>query len=387
MARKDYPLTLLSLTPPERAVNWAVLVPVVTGFLCVYYLLPVPRPRRIALAVIAGALGLGGLGLFLAATFSRAQPATVEGVLFGAFAVGAVAFGVLMIAQRNPARAALCFALVILNVCGLFLLLAAPFLMAATIIIYAGAIIVTFLFVVMLSQQVGYTDANDRSREPFLSAAVGFILLGTLFVVLQRAYDTRDVDRFIENAGELSRLNSAEEMSLAVPRPGEYRDQTKQFLGRLGFDLLKPDAPGYPAPVQERLRAVDSSLLTIEEQLPDRVNEEKSLGESLPFVDVPLLQGEFARLQESLAYLKAAREGLVVTSDDVHLSPYGQVRPVSVNGNEEIATKQLPAANVAAIGRTLFSDHLLAVELAGTLLLVATIGAIAIAGGRAERNA
>jgi hypothetical protein len=39
----------------------------------------------------------------------------------------------------------------------------------------------------------------------------------------------------------------------------------------------------------------------------------------------------------------------------------------------------LSAENVAGLGRTLFSDYLLAVEIAGTLLLVATIGAIVIA--------
>ena len=40
----------------------------------------------------------------------------------------------------------------------------------------------------------------------------------------------------------------------------------------------------------------------------------------------------------------------------------------------------LPARNVSAIGLSLYSEHLIAVELAGTLLLVATIGAVAIAG-------
>jgi len=44
----------------------------------------------------------------------------------------------------------------------------------------------------------------------------------------------------------------------------------------------------------------------------------------------------------------------------------------------------LPAENVSALGRTLFTDYLLPVELAGTLLLVATVGAIAIAGRRGE---
>jgi NADH:ubiquinone oxidoreductase subunit 6 (subunit J) len=45
---------------------------------------------------------------------------------------------------------------------------------------------------------------------------------------------------------------------------------------------------------------------------------------------------------------------------------------------------KLPAANVTAVGRTLFTDYLVPVELAATLLLVATIGAIVIAGRRSE---
>ena len=53
-------------------------------------------------------------------------------------------------------------------------------------------------------------------------------------------------------------------------------------------------------------------------------------------------------------------------------------------GATRTAGGQLPAENVADLGRSLFTDYLLAVELGGTLLLVATIGAIAIAGRRAE---
>jgi hypothetical protein len=40
---------------------------------------------------------------------------------------------------------------------------------------------------------------------------------------------------------------------------------------------------------------------------------------------------------------------------------------------------QLPARNVANLGYLLYSEHLLAIELAGTLLLVAVVGAIAVA--------
>src|SRR5207342_2757226 len=116
------------------------------------------------------------------------------------FAGVAVVFGGLMIAQRNPVHAALSFAMVVLSTCGLFLLQAAPFLMAATIVIYAGAIIVTFLFVIMLSQQSGPSNANLRSRDPDLAVAAGFVLLATFLVGLQRVYDWHTVDEAIEHA-------------------------------------------------------------------------------------------------------------------------------------------------------------------------------------------
>jgi hypothetical protein len=45
---------------------------------------------------------------------------------------------------------------------------------------------------------------------------------------------------------------------------------------------------------------------------------------------------------------------------------------------------KLPARDVAAIGHSLYSEYLIAVEMAGTLLLVATIGAVAIAGRKRE---
>ena len=44
----------------------------------------------------------------------------------------------------------------------------------------------------------------------------------------------------------------------------------------------------------------------------------------------------------------------------------------------------MPAENVASLGLALFSDYLVSVELGGTLLMVATIGAIVITGRRAE---
>src|SRR5207249_1017931 len=104
------------------------------------------------------------------------------------FAGGALVFGTVLVVQKNPARGAIAFAFVILSTCGLFLLLAAPFLMAATVIIYAGAIIVTFLFVLMLSHNEGPSDENDRSREPLLGSLAGFAFTGLILFTLYQAH-------------------------------------------------------------------------------------------------------------------------------------------------------------------------------------------------------
>ena len=117
-----------------------------------------------------------------------------ESVLFYSFSLLAVLAGGLMITQSNPVYAALSFALVVLATCGLFLLNGAPFLSAATIIVYAGAIVVTFLFVIMLAQPDGASDADLRSREPFLACIAGFFLLAALLLVLRQTYSTGDID-------------------------------------------------------------------------------------------------------------------------------------------------------------------------------------------------
>src|ERR1700722_1163027 len=126
------------------AISWRAVLPLVLGAIALYLLLPKPRKRPVVFGASLGVLAvvLGGILLF---RYGLAP--LPERVLFWCFSMLAILGGGAMLTQRNPARAAISFTLVVMNVCGLFLLQGAPFLMAATIIIYAGAIIVTFLFV------------------------------------------------------------------------------------------------------------------------------------------------------------------------------------------------------------------------------------------------
>ena len=89
-----------------------------------------------------------------------------------------------------------------------------------------------------------------------------------------------------------------------------------------------------------------------------------------------LLQASAGRLL-ALAPERRQTQGSLVPADELPLS---QLSGTPANK----PALPLPASNVAALGKSLFTDYLVPVVLAGMLLLVATIGAIAIAGRRAE---
>ena len=368
----------------SHAPNWTVVVAVLTGLLAVWYLLPTPRRRCPYRGAVVALLAVVGFGVVAVGGFGSPVSVGVETVLFAAFALLAFLFGVLMITQRNPARSAVYFAVVILNVCGLFLLQGAPFLTAATIVIYAGAIIVTFLFVIMLSRQTGPSDANDRAREPSLASAAGFVVLATLLIGLERVYDTSEIDAVIARAIRLADGPMLDDtFRNAAAAEGYLRDikNAKDRLGyREGASLRHPDI--VRARVMELEYAIsDLSALVAALQPPTGAKPDDRPPQLDPD-DVGGLPALNRQIHDSLAFLKAVREGRFNPHDDVRLSPYGQARPVGVGSVGPPQPGILPAGNVAALGRTLFTDHLIAVELGGTLLLVATIGAIAIAGGR-----
>ncbi len=99
---------------------------------------------------------------------------------FYLFAFVSLASAVLMITTRSPVYSALWFALVLLGNSGLYFLQQAEFLSTATIIVYAGAIVVTFLFVIMLAQPMGTASYDRHSREPLLVSATGLVLAAVL---------------------------------------------------------------------------------------------------------------------------------------------------------------------------------------------------------------
>jgi NADH:ubiquinone oxidoreductase subunit 6 (subunit J) len=336
------------------------------GAVGVFLLLPKPRVRWVAGGVALVIAAAAVFGVFL---FERyGQPVlsvngdktnVVGSVLFWVFAAGAVGFGSVLVTQRNPARGAIAFAFVILSTCGLFLLLAAPFLMAATIIIYAGAIIVTFLFVLMLSHVKGPADENDRTREPLLGSLAGFGFVGLMLFTLHASsppmalakdagpqYPLPAPPLTTDDRQLLNQSLGHCDAALAATTWDEFRNHAIQANGTLDAFFAPTDHPS----VEERTKPTAADPRVTEFLARhEKLREKKS--DLRPLLNNPAL-------------LADAREAVKTLRDELFV----------YRGNG-----RLPARNVANLGFLLYSEHLLAVEMAGTLLLVATVGAVAIA--------
>ncbi len=478
--------------------QWPLTLAAVVGLLAIYLLLP--RPRRLPL-VWGIAAGIAALFAVVVLVIPPTR-LSVEGVIFYVCAVTAILAGGLLVTQRNPARAALSFALVVLATCGMFVLQAAPFLMAATIIVYAGAIIVTFLFVLMLAQQEFPSDADARSREPLLATATGFVLLGTLLYLITTTYQHPTLQSHLDEvtAGlqsiqtlvqqqELGQSPSQEDLDRAIKENMAkvtafeewWKEQHKTSEGDppiptdpLGQALY--DAEGAFERQKANLGRDDVSLVDLEAALDKiRAAAEIHLGTLRPHVAT---SGESGRLRpwiesicQATTRIRKLREGTPTTEDRVlglsetkkQLDDFQEVWQGSVQkmtepnrtlpetvrlsqaltqartrlteqldrarGDKPVEFKEiesdldqvrtaavvargtlrprtdflsdlsgppaslmpgeirrdeygrphLPAQNSAYLGRSLFGDYLLAVEMGGMLLLVATVGAIAIA--------
>jgi NADH-quinone oxidoreductase subunit J len=109
-----------------------------------------------------------------------------DALLFYAFAGAAVLGALLVVTQKNPVYSVLALIASFFGLSGLYVLLEAPFVAVVQIIIYAGAIMVLFLFVVMLLN-VPREDAAewDRSHPLYRPGAVRIGAALALLMALQ----------------------------------------------------------------------------------------------------------------------------------------------------------------------------------------------------------
>ena len=318
-----------------------------------------PRRGRVNPQVLGALIAAAGVGGLIAALAFIAGPAR-PGLFFYIFAFVALGAALRVITHPRPIYSALYFILSILASAGLFLLLDAEFMTFALIIIYAGAILITYLFVIMLATTAPSDEAYEVlddydavAREPIVSTFAGFLVLAILTGWLsvgvpqlpkpaERSGDAAlaslplKVQQAFENAGLLDYT----EDSLVAFVPGEeagswYDAETRQA------QLLLADPAGF----RELLRHARAKARG------EAVSED---AEALPPVALALIQNDpITRADGSVVVMAAFPDSL-------------------------------RARNIESVGLELVGGHPLALEMAGVILLLAMLGAVVLARKRID---
>jgi len=122
--------------------------------------------------------------------------------------------GVLVITRRNPVHSALALIVTLLALAGIYLMLYAPFVAGVQIILYAGGIMVLFLFVIMLVS-IERVEKEKQFNKQWIVAILASLGLGLLFVMvftkstLLRELTKNPVAQFTEN-------NNTQQMGYAL---------------------------------------------------------------------------------------------------------------------------------------------------------------------------
>ncbi len=105
---------------------------------------------------------------------------TITQWLFGILSFLAIMFALMVVFTRNPVNSVLYLVLTFFCIAGHYLLLNAQFLAVVHIVVYAGAIMVLFLFIIMLMN----LNADTEPRKHIVTRAIAGIVGGVLLFVM-----------------------------------------------------------------------------------------------------------------------------------------------------------------------------------------------------------
>ena len=275
------------------------------------------RPHRQTTRIIGAIAGAGSVAFIMVQVLQRLGEDSPVPILEVVFGLAAITGAVRMVTHPRPVFAAIYFVLVVVSSAGMFLLLDAEFMAFSLIIVYAGAILITYLFVLMLAQDATSTAGEalyDRiPREPIAALVVGFILLAGLSDTL-----------LLVDGG------------------------------------IRPDAPGMTPPLAE----VEADRWLVLDGLPRQLDEavasvlEADGGQTTAFTIERGSDGRAIRVAEGVAR--------------VDLRIGDESRTI------ELPTTALPT-NTQLVGWALVAVFPVSLEIAGVILLMAMFGAVVLA--------
>ena len=211
-------------------------------------------------------VGLAGVAYLFVGVMGATEGEAFKAILPMVFGIIGVMAAVRVTTHRRPVFAALYFVLVVVASAGLFLLLQAEFMAFAIIIVYAGAILITYLFVLMLAQQSSTDDRDagaswyDRTpREPALAVLAGFIMLAALTQSLTEADGQAFMERSIERSSRSSSVawNNLERLPKQLLKAAQQvQPETEEIIGTLTAD-------GDSATIKVRLKDEQEETITL----------------------------------------------------------------------------------------------------------------------------
>ena len=133
----------------------------------------------------------------------------MDQILFFFVAFLAIASAVYFVFARNPLYAILSLIVTMFSIAGMYILLNAQFLGIVQIIVYTGAIMVLFLYILMMLN----LNKEDESKKNTINKFVGIIAAGILFIGMLGAYKglnsgvaTQDIDVSVGLTKNLGKL-------------------------------------------------------------------------------------------------------------------------------------------------------------------------------------
>lgn len=108
----------------------------------------------------------------------------METVIFLLFALLAVASSLVVVVHKNPVYSTMSLVVTLFAVAVLFVLLGAPFIGALQVLIYTGAILVLFLFVLMLLNITREESAVTAQKGQLIAAVLGALVFGGMILLL-----------------------------------------------------------------------------------------------------------------------------------------------------------------------------------------------------------
>lgn len=243
--------------PAVSGLNARLIIATLLAGFGLWLMLPGGTQRR---KIIGGILALVG-----AVTLISVLPVMdiqFESIVFWMLAGVTVCSAAATITSRSPVYCAIWFALLLLGTGGLFMINGAQFLGVATVAVYAGAIVVTFLFVLMLAQPEGHSF-YDRISWGKLPSLAGCLAGAGFAAILVGAVAQTPLDQLATATGETRSVLNEEH----VANLGGRLFTTHIIAVQIAATLLMAALVGAVAMAahggaHKKLRAVETALAT-----------------------------------------------------------------------------------------------------------------------------